>query len=95
MLRLFSIVATTMIPIMTNAQTCMERHNLLAALVDDYQEQVVGVGLSDDGLYIVEVAANEQTGTFTIFSTNAAGISCLVVSGQGYEDTTFKRGVKG
>ena len=43
------------------------------------------IGLGDNN-QVVEVFASTETGTWTITVTNPNGLTCLVASGQAFED---------
>ena len=63
---------------------CAPREMVLERLADRYGEtrQSIGLGANDA---VVEVFASHESGTWTITVTTAAGLTCLVASGQAYE----------
>lgn len=71
----------------TNAQTsnCAERNVVVARLASIYGEtrQSIGIG---GGNVVVETFASDKTGTWTITVTTSGGLTCLVASGQAYEE---------
>ena len=63
---------------------CAPRQVVLERLADGFGEtrQSIGLGTNDA---VVEVFASGETGTWTITVTTAAGVTCLVASGQSFE----------
>ncbi len=62
---------------------CGERAELLGQLETKYSEAPAAAGLSSDG-GIVEVLTSPAGDTWTIILTLPSGLSCLVVSGEGW-----------
>jgi hypothetical protein len=64
---------------------CAERDSVVARLAEGYGEtrQVIGLGANNS---LVEVYASDDTGTWTITVTLPNGMTCLVASGQSYEE---------
>lgn len=67
------------------ASGCAPRPIVLQQLADRYGESPRGIGLAGNGA-VVEVFASVQTGTWSIAATLADGMTCLVASGQNWED---------
>ncbi len=65
-------------------QMCGERSEALVRLENGYSEVPAAMGLASNGS-VVEVFASES-GTFTIIITQPNGISCMMVSGESWED---------
>lgn len=65
-------------------RNCAPRDSVIERLADRYGETRQSIGLGANNA-VVEVFASPETGTWTITVTSAAGISCLVASGQAYE----------
>ncbi|WP_439121691.1 hypothetical protein [Marivita sp.] len=65
-------------------QNCATRDLVIERLASAFGEtrQTIGLGQNDT---MVEVFASTDTGTWTITVTNAAGVTCLVASGQAFE----------
>lgn len=59
---------------------CAPRDKAIETLADDFGEVRQSIGLSGNNT-IVEVYANLETGSWTILSTNASGLACMVASG--------------
>ena len=79
----------TLMSSITHAQTnrnCAERDQVINRLAEGYGEtrQSIGLGANNS---VVEVFASEETGSWTITVTSAAGITCLVATGQAFETT--------
>ena len=67
---------------------CGEREQILSKLGKDYAEQPVSVGLSSNGT-LVEVLAS-KSGSWTMIYTKPDGASCVIATGQSWEDVTAK-----
>jgi hypothetical protein len=67
------------------AGNCAMRQNVIDRLASAYGEtrQSIGLGANNQ---VVEVFASPETGTWTITVTNPSGLTCLVASGQAFED---------
>ncbi|MFT7594083.1 MAG: hypothetical protein ACI8R4_001401 [Paracoccaceae bacterium] len=65
-------------------RNCAPRDVVLERLSGSYGEtrQSIGLGANDA---VVEVFASHESGTWTITVTTAAGVTCLVASGQSFE----------
>lgn len=77
------VLATT-----TEAQTprsCAPRDHVVLRLADGYGETRQSMGLGGNNA-VIEVFASDQTGSWTITVTGTNGITCLVASGQGFEE---------
>ncbi len=67
-----------------HAQNCAPRERVLERLTQSYGETRQSVGLGANNA-VVEVFASDDSGTWTIIVTTAAGLTCLVASGQAFE----------
>ena len=86
---LAGILATTMMTSSAMAQmVCSERAKFLKHLGEGYSEAPVSMGLASNGS-ILEVLAS-QKGTWTIILTMPNGKSCVVASGEAWEDVDQK-----
>ncbi len=65
-------------------QNCADRALVIERLASAYGETRQSIGLAQNNT-MVEVFASTATGTWTIAVTNAAGLTCLVASGQAFE----------
>lgn len=63
---------------------CAARAEMLDVLARRFDETVLAMGLSGSGL--TEVWANRETGTFTVTFVAPDGTTCIVASGEGWED---------
>ncbi len=79
----------------TQAQTrnCGPRDVVVERLAQGYGESRQSIGLGANNS-VVEVFASKSTGTWTITVTTAAGLTCLVASGQAFETLSEKLPVK-
>ena len=66
-------------------QSCGNRELVVERLTTKYGESRQSIGMAPQGR-VVEVFASEETGTWTITVTMPSGITCLVASGQNYEN---------
>ena len=62
---------------------CAPRDVVLKALQDNWGEVPVAIGLSNTGS-VIEIAASPK-GSWSMFFTSAAGVSCLVLSGEAWQ----------
>ncbi|MDA7426468.1 hypothetical protein [Thalassococcus lentus] len=80
----FLIGAATLVDAQT-ATTCAPREQIVERLAVKYGESRQSMGLGGNNS-VVEVFASLETGTWTITVTTAAGVTCLVASGQAFEE---------
>ncbi|KEJ89744.1 hypothetical protein [Sulfitobacter donghicola] len=73
---------------------CGEREAVITRLADRYGETRQSVGLGSNNS-MVEVFASDETGSWTILVTTTAGMSCLVASGQAFEEVAEALPAKG
>ncbi|MBE1285807.1 MAG: hypothetical protein GJ676_21015 [Rhodobacteraceae bacterium] len=66
-------------------RNCAPRPAVLERLAEGYGETRRGIGLGSQGA-VVEVFASDETGTWTITVTLPNGMTCLIASGQSYEN---------
>lgn len=68
-----------------SARNCAPRDLVIERLASKYGEtrQSIGLGANNS---VVETFASTETGSWTITVTSAAGITCLVASGQAFEE---------
>ena len=62
---------------------CDMRENVLALLADRYGEQPVVMGVAGQAA-VMEVFANDSTGTWSLTMTMPDGMTCLMASGTDY-----------
>lgn len=76
-----------LLPILAAAQgqNCGNRELVIERLTSKYGESRQSIGMAPKGR-VVEVFASLETGTWTITVTMPNGITCLVASGQSYEN---------
>ncbi|MCH2163181.1 MAG: hypothetical protein MK098_00785 [Marinovum sp.] len=65
-------------------RNCAPRDAVIERLAGKYGEtrQSIGLGANNE---VIEVFASVETGSWTITTTTAQGLTCLVASGQAYE----------
>lgn len=66
-------------------QNCGNRDVVVERLTTKYGESRQSIGMAPAGR-VVEVYASLETGTWTITVTMPNGLTCLVASGQSFED---------
>ena len=66
-------------------QNCGNRDLVVERLTTKYGESRQSIGMAPKGR-VVEVFASQETGTWTITVTMPNGITCLVASGQSFEN---------
>ncbi|MFY2823657.1 hypothetical protein [Ruegeria sp. MALMAid1280] len=67
-----------------HARTCAPREDVVKRLAEAYGETRRGIGIARQGT-VMEVFASDQTGSWTITVTLPDGMTCLIASGQAYE----------
>lgn len=70
---------------LAQAQNCGSRDQVIERLASKYGESRQSIGMAPQGR-VVEVYASDETGTWTITVTMPNGVTCLVASGQSYEN---------
>lgn len=79
-----TLVANTPYAEAETRQACAARDQVVRKLEERFGETLRSIGLhQSDG--VVEVYSSEETGTWTILMTRPDGISCLISSGQMWE----------
>ncbi|MDQ2090335.1 hypothetical protein [Marimonas arenosa] len=63
-----------------HAEDCAARAHVVSRLQHDYAEQLTAGGLHDTAT-MIEVWASPETGTFTVITTRADGMSCILATG--------------
>lgn len=66
------------------ARTCAPREDVVKRLAEAYGETRRGIGIARQGA-VMEVYASDQTGSWTIMVTLPDGMTCLIATGQAYE----------
>lgn len=83
----FGLVAACLAPEVAAAQqqNCAARTAVIERLAGQYGESRQAIGMAPQGR-VVEVFASDETGSWTITVTMPNGVTCLVASGQSYEN---------
>ena len=68
-------------------RNCAPREAVVDRLASTYGESRQSIGLGERGM-VIETFASRETGTWTITVTAPNGLTCLVASGQGWEELT-------
>ena len=85
-LKCVALVACLVSPISASAQqNCAPRDVVLQHLSERFNESRQAIGMGPEGR-VVEVYASLETGTWTITITLPSGLTCLVASGEAYEN---------
>jgi hypothetical protein len=66
-----------------NIQACGPRKVIIDYLKSNHNETIIVQGLSSKG-WMLEIFVNDETGSWTIISTNPNSLSCLVDEGQSF-----------
>ena len=91
MLRFTSVVAAAAMlaiptaPAQAQGPACVKRVDLIKHLSAKYHEAPAAVGLADNGS-LIEVFASKAGETWTVTVTMPNGISCMVATGQNWQD---------
>jgi hypothetical protein len=82
-----AFVAASAAPAHAQAQApaCVKRVDLIKHLSAKYHEAPAAVGLADNGS-LLEVFASKSGETWTVTVTMPNGISCMVATGQDWQD---------
>ncbi len=67
------------------SRNCAPRDRVVERLATGYGETRQSIGLGAQGA-VVEVFASDDTGTWTITVTMPNGMTCLIASGQSFEE---------
>ena len=70
-----------------HAQNCAPREDIIQRLAETYGETRRGIGIARQGA-VMEVYASDSSGSWTITVTLPDGVTCLIASGQAYEDVS-------
>ena len=66
-------------------RNCAPREAVVERLANTYGESRQSIGLGERGM-VIETFASQDTGTWTITVTTPNGLTCLVASGQSWEE---------
>jgi hypothetical protein len=80
-----ALVAASAVPAQAQAPACVKRVDLIKHLSNKYHEAPAAVGLADNGS-LLEVFASKSGETWTVTVTMPNGISCMVATGQNWQD---------
>lgn len=79
------ILITTSASTAQTARNCAPRDDVVHRLATKYGESRQSMGLGANNA-VVEIFASEESGSWTITVTSPSGITCLVASGQHFEE---------
>ncbi len=68
-----------------SGRNCAPRDVVVQRLSEKYGESRQSIGIGQQGV-VMETFASADTGTWTITVTTPTGMTCLVASGQSYEE---------
>lgn len=68
-------------PVAAQPAQCLPRDILIERLEAQYSEQLTGGGLQN-AARLLEIWSSPQTGSFTVFVTQANGLACVIATGQ-------------
>ncbi|MCR9124576.1 MAG: hypothetical protein NXH82_00470 [Rhodobacteraceae bacterium] len=69
----------------SSTRNCGPRDIVVQRLADGYGETRQGIGLGANNA-VMEIFASDETGTWTITVTLPSGMTCLMASGQAFEE---------
>ena len=72
-------------------QDCVLREMAVPRLQKEFEEQIVGRGLTPNGKAMFELFVS-QSGTWTVLVSDTDGRSCIVASGAGWQRVPLVRG---
>ena len=70
-----------------SASACFQRDILVSTLAEKYSEAPTGGGMQNQS-QVIEVWSSLKSGSFTIFVTQANGVSCVVATGKHWQSMT-------
>lgn len=76
------------------ARNCGPRELVVTRLAEGYGETRQSMGLGANNA-VIEMFASEESGTWTITVTSPSGVTCLVASGQAFEELAEALPAKG
>ncbi|MGB3243685.1 MAG: hypothetical protein WBB25_04085 [Sulfitobacter sp.] len=79
-----AIVLALTTDVAAQGRNCGPRETVVTRLADGYGETRQSMGLGANNA-VIEVFASGETGSWTITVTQANGLTCLVASGEGFE----------
>ncbi|QYX58699.1 hypothetical protein K1T73_16810 [Roseovarius sp. SCSIO 43702] len=79
-----AVVAILGGPLDAQGRNCAPRDVVVERLASKYGESRQSMGLGANNA-VIEVFASQSSGTWTITATNVRGVTCLVASGQAFE----------
>lgn len=83
-----SMAAMSLAPLTVRAQApaaCAPRADVLKQLSSKYRENPIAVGVAENGA-LLEVLASSDGATWTALVTRANGVSCVVMSGEAWQN---------
>ncbi len=89
-----AILLATTTDIAAQGRNCAPRDAVVNRLAEGYGETRQSMGLGANNA-VVEVFASDETGSWTITVTAPNGVTCLVASGQGFEQLAEALPAKG
>ncbi len=88
------VACTALIPASAKSQqVCGDRAKIVAHLGSDYKEGRAGIGLAASGTVVELFTAD--SGTWTMLMTAPGGQTCVMGSGEGWEQTQRPKPVAG
>jgi len=72
-------------PVLAQSTACLPRDRLVESLSDKFSESLAGGGLQS-AEQLIEIWRSEASGSFTIIMTRPDGVSCVVATGENWQD---------
>ena len=87
-------LVTTSMAVAQQSRNCGPRDMVVTRLAEGFGETRQSMGLGANNA-VIEVFASEESGTWTITVTSPNGVTCLVASGQAFEELAEALPAKG
>ena len=86
MKRLLSAAIAACLAVPVSAGTpCLPYADLVSQLAEKYGEARVAMGINGQANTLLEVYANDATGTWSVVILTASGTACLAAAGDGFQ----------
>jgi hypothetical protein len=96
MTRIAGVIAAVLFATSAEAQgrLCAPRDKVIEQIAGKHGEAQQSYGLQQSGA-VIEIWANTDTGSWTVFVSTPEGMSCLVAVGEAFGVVKVKKGVEG
>lgn len=91
-LLLLPLLFSACAPAYAQDNPCGPRDLIVQKLEEEWEEYLSSLALVEDGMKVMEIYSNEDTGSFTILLTDSNGESCMILSGEEYGLVNLPKG---